>query len=467
MTGSSQKQHSLRKFHDYGKIPETATREYILDLVKKQNVQFLNMQFTDLFGIVKAITIPVSKLEDAIDHNVWFDGSSIEGFTRIFESDMFLRPDLRTFAVLPWTADSQAPTARIICDVYMSNGQPFSGDPRFILQRQLEKAAKLGYIYNTGPELEFFLFRKDENGKIQPLPHDNGGYFDQTTDLAAEIRQEMSFELQGMGIDVEALHHEVAAGSHEIDFRYADALTTADNAVTLRMVLKTVAMRHGLHATFMAKPIRGINGSGMHVHQSLFKNGANSFHEKSQESYGLSPLAKSFIAGQLEHIRECNLVTNPTVNSYKRLVVGYEAPVYIAWARTNRSALIRVPQITAGRESATRIELRCPDPTCNPYLAFAVMLAAGLDGVERGLTPPAPVEENIFHFDDEEVQARSIGTVCGNLKEAIDECKKSELMRSVLGEHTFMKLIEAKEAEWDDYRMSVTPWEIEKYLEVY
>lgn len=458
---------TLRRSHDYFLTRAKATKEHVMELVKKVNVQFVNLQFTDIFGIVKAVTIPVTKLEDAIDDCIWFDGSSIQGFTRIFESDMYLKPDLSTFALLPWTIDTEAPTARVICDVHTEDGKPFEGDPRYVLKKQLEKARKLGFMFNTGPELEFFLVQKDEHGNICPLPHDRAGYFDQTSDKAVEIRQEMTYALQGMGIDVEALHHEVAEGSHEIDFKYGDALSTADNAITLRFVLKAIANRHGLHATFMPKPIFGINGSGMHVHQSFFKDGKNVFYSNDEKSYHLSDLAKSYIAGQLAHVREMNLVINPTVNSYKRLVVGYEAPVYIAWAQKNRSALIRVPRYTPGREQATRCELRCPDPACNPYLAFAVMLAAGLDGITKKMKAPAPVEENIFQLDENEAKKRNIGNVCGNLKEAIDECAQSELMKEALGEHVFNHLIEAKEQEWDDYRMSVSQWEHDRYLEMY
>lgn len=459
---------TLRRPHDYFVLPRSGVKKQdVMDLVKKANVQFVDLQFTDILGILKAVTIPVSKIEEAIDNYIWFDGSSIQGFVRIFESDMYLKPDLNSFAILPWTIETEAPTARMICDVYMPDGKPFEGDPRYVLKRQLERAKKLGYVYNTGPELEFFLVHRDEHGRVMPLPHDSAGYFDQSTDKATEIRQEMTYALQGMGVDVEALHHEVAQGSHEIDFRYSDALTTADNAVSLRYILKAVANRHGLHATFMPKPIYGINGSGMHTHQSLFNEGKNAFYSTNSDTYHLSDLAKSFIAGQLHHVREMNLVMNPTVNSYKRLVVGYEAPVYIAWAQRNRSALIRVPLYTPGREQATRCELRCPDPSCNPYLAFAAMLAAGLDGIQSKMKAPDPVEENIFKLDDDEARKRGIGTVCGSLKEAIDECRKSELMRQTLGEHIFTNLIDAKEQEWDEYRMSVSQWEHDRYLEVY
>lgn len=438
----------------------------VLSLAKEHNVQFVDMQFTDILGILKAITIPATKLEEALENNVWFDGSSVEGFTRIFESDMYLKPDTSTFAILPWTKGTGQVTARFICDVYMPDGTPFEGDPRYILKKQVERAEAMGYKYYVGPELEFFLFKMDEEGNPHPLPHDRGGYFDQTMDLAAKIRRDMTFGLQAMDVDVEALHHEVAVGQHEIDFKYDEAVKTADNAMTFKHVLKAIANLYDLHATFMPKPIAKINGSGMHVHQSLFKDGSNAFYDGSDQ-HGLSSLAKSFIAGQLSHIKALNAIINPTVNSYKRLVVGYEAPVYVAWATRNRSALMRIPKITSGRTSATRCELRCPDPTANPYLAFAVMLAAGLDGIEKNMTPPDAVEENIFEFTDAESARRGIGSVAGTLKEAIDSLEKDDVVRGVLGEHTFGKFYEAKSAEWDDYRVSVSKWEHDRYLELY
>ncbi|MEK7528532.1 MAG: glutamine synthetase family protein [Patescibacteria group bacterium] len=438
----------------------------VLEFAKKHSVQFINMQFIDLLGIPKAVTIPVHKLEDAIDTNVWFDGSSIQGFTRIFESDMYLQPDLNTVALLPWTVGSGDVTMRIICDVYLPDGKPFSGDPRGILKRQLAEAKKLGYDFFTGPELEFFLFQK-KDGKLSPLPHDNAGYFDQTTDLASSIRADMSFALDSMGVEVEALHHEVAVGQHEIDFKYSDALSTADRAVTFRMVLKTVADRYGLHATFMPKPIFGINGSGMHVHQSMWKGGKNAFYNK-KGVYGLSDLARSFIAGQLKHIRAMNAILNPLVNSYKRLVAGYEAPVYTAWGNTNRSALIRIPRITPSRQpTGTRCELRCPDPAANVYLTFAVMLAAGMDGIKNKMTPPDPVEENIFHMDEASARKRKITPVAENLDIALEELKNDSVIRNVLGDDTFEKYYELKRAEWDSYRTAVSQWEIDNYLEVY
>jgi glutamine synthetase len=381
---------------------------------------------------------------------------------------MYLKLDLDTYAVIPWTVrdSSQAVVARFMCDVYMPDGSPFEGDPRFILKRQLLRARKLGYIFNVGPELEFFLFRK-ENGALVPLPHDQAGYFDQTTDLAVEIRQEMTEMLHGFGIDVEALHHEVAVGQHEIDFRYANALTIADQAATLKFTLKYVAAHHNLHATFMPKPIAGINGSGMHVHQSLFSpEGKNLFFDPKDE-YHLSKTAKAFVMGQLTHIRAMNAILNPTVNSYKRLVVGYEAPVYIAWGQRNRSALVRIPRYTPGREKAVRAELRCPDPSANPYLAFAVMLAAGLDGIERKMVPPAPVEENIYEFTDEEARKRKIGVLSRNLPEAMEHLAGDAVIRAALGDFVVEKFLALKTEEWDSYRMHVSAWEIDRYLEKY
>ncbi|MCC7438873.1 MAG: type I glutamate--ammonia ligase [Armatimonadetes bacterium] len=443
------------------------TKQQVLELARERNVQFVNLQFTDIVGVLKAVTIPVWKLEEAIDNNVWFDGSSIEGFARIHESDMFLKLDLDTFAVIPWTKNSPSGTlARIICDVYMPDGSPFEGDPRFILKRQLERAKQMGYVFNVGPELEFFLFKK-ENGKLTALPHDEGGYFDQTTDAAAEIRQEMTVSLQEFGIDVEALHHEVAIGQHEIDFRYCDALAGADASVTLRYAFKSIAQRHGLHATFMPKPIAGINGSGMHVHQSLFTTEGQNLMFDADGVYSLSNFARSFIAGQMHHIKALNAIINPTVNSYKRLVVGYEAPVNVAWGQRNRSVLIRVPRYTPGREKAVRVEIRCPDPAANPYLAFAVLLAAGLDGVEKGMTPPAPVEDDIFEMTKEEVQERGIGAVAANLKDALEALAANDVVRGALGEFTFKKFYQAKMQEWDQYRIAVSQWELERYLEIH
>lgn len=442
------------------------TKDTVLSMCKEHGVQFVDLQFSDLLGILKAVTVPVDRLEDAIDDGAWFDGSSIEGFTRIHESDMYLKPDLSTFAILPWTKDSEHVTARLICDVYMPDGERFEGDPRYILQKQVERARKMGFEYYVGPELEFFLFERKECGGLPEMPHDSGGYFDQSTDLGAAVRKDMTFGLQHMGVEVEALHHEVAEGQHEINFKYGKAVNTADNAMTFKHVLKAVAALYNLHATFMPKPIAGINGSGMHVHQSLFKDGQNAFYDASDD-YKLSKLAKQFIAGQLHHIQAVNAIINPLVNSYKRLVVGYEAPVNVAWSQRNRSALVRIPRISPGREAGTRCELRCPDPTANPYLAFAVMLAAGLDGIEKGMEAPAPVEEDIFEFTQEELDKHKIGFVAGSLKEAIDALAANDVIKGALGKHTFEAYYKAKEAEWDAFRIHVTPWEFERYAEIY
>ena len=382
---------------------------------------------------------------------------------------------MATFAQIPWQPGHAAlgsgplgsrGTARVICDVYTPNGEPFTGDPRFVLRRQMDRARKLGFVWNTGPELEFFLFRRDENGKIAPLPHDQAGYFDFSTDLAQEVRQDMVNALEAFGIRVEAAHHEVAPGQHEIDFQYADGLRTADNALTFKFTLKAIAQLHGLYATFMPKPIFGINGSGMHTHQSLWDNerGANAFADPDAD-YGLSPLARNYIAGILEHARGMIAVLAPLVNSYKRLVPGYEAPVYIGWARINRSALIRIPQISAGQLDSTRIELRCADPSTNPYLAFAAMLAAGLDGIERKLEPPAPVEENLYHLDASKLESRRIRQLPGTLREALDELSTDTVIIEALGEHIYERFVEAKTEEWDEYRMQVSAWEVERYLE--
>jgi len=449
-----------------GRRAPAPTADEVLARAEEERVEFVSLQFTDIMGIVKNVTIPIDVFPHVIEEGQWFDGSSIEGFARIAESDMYLMPDLSTFAVIPWERGTGT-TARVICWVYNPNGDLFPGDPRVVLLRQLERAAKLGFVYNTGPELEFFLFRK-ENGRIAPLPHDQGGYFDLTTDLAAAVRKDMIKALEAFGIKVEAGHHEVAVGQHEIDFEYADALTTADNAITFKYTLKAVAQQHDLHATFMPKPIQGINGSGMHTHQSLawLESGENAFVDTS-DPYGLSEVAKRFIAGQLYHARGMCAVLAPLVNSYKRLVPGYEAPVYISWARQNRSALIRVPAVRAGRLQATRIELRCPDPSANPYLAYAVMLAAGLDGIERELPLPEPIEENVYHFTEEDLRRRNVGVLPSTLGEAIAELERDEVIREALGEHVFERLVEAQKRDWDAFRQYVTPWELERYLEIY
>lgn len=445
-----------------------AQYDRVKEIIATDDVRFINLQFTDVVGMVKNVTIPVVQFNDAVDHGVWFDGSSIEGFVRIAESDMYLAPDLSTFAVIPWERGKETTTARVICDVYTPRGELFHGAPRNILADVLKEADDMGFIYNTGPEPEFFLFKRGEDGTPAPDPHDQAGYFDVSTDLARDIRRQMVNALQEFGITVEAAHHEVATGQHEIDFQYADALTTADRLVTLRVVLKAVAQINGLHATFMPKPIAGINGSGMHVHQSLVHKdtGENAFVDTNNE-YGLSEIALQFIAGQLAHSRGLCAVVAPLVNSYKRLVPGYEAPVYISWARINRSALIRVPRVSPGRLQSTRMELRFPDPSCNPYLAFAVMLAAGLDGIKRGLTPPDPTEEDLYHLSEALMQERGLQTLPGSLGEALEELQKDEVIQKALGPHIFERLLEAKTQEWDEYRLNVSQWEVDRYLNIY
>ncbi len=445
---------------------QTAAITEVLSRCERDNVKFINLQFCDILGIVKSVTIPTTQFEDAIKHGKWFDGSSIEGYLRIAESDMFLLPDLNTFKVIPWDQSLDKKHARVICNVFLPDGTPFVGDPRGALQRAVAKARSLGYEFNTGPELEFFLFKSAEPGKVETLPNDMGGYFDLSTDLAMDVRADMVNALEEMGIEVETSHHEVAVGQHEIDFKYADAVTTADSAVTFRYTLKAIAQRHGLHCTFMPKPIFGTNGSGMHTHMSLFKDGENAFYDASDD-YGLSQLARHFIAGVLEHAPGMIAILAPTVNSYKRLVPGYEAPVYLSWARNNRSALIRIPRINPRVPKATRVELRCPDPSCNPYLAFAVMLAAGLDGIERKLELRAPIEEDLYHMGPEERTSRNIGSLPASLGDALEALKKDKVVQAALGEHIYERFLATKTQEWDEYRIHVSNWEVERYLELY
>jgi glutamine synthetase len=437
---------------------------------QESGIRFIQLQFTDIIGSVKAVTIPIHQLAGSVKHGTWFDGSSIEGFTRIAESDQYLMPDMSTFAEIPWQKGSgPRGTARVICDVFTPAGEPFVGDPRGVLRRQVERAKKLGYVVNTGPELEFFLFRRGPDGGIEPLPHDQAGYFDFSTDLAQEIRQDMVDALEAFGIRVEAAHHEVAVGQHEIDFEYSDALTTADNAVTFKFTLKAIAQLHGLYATFMPKPIHGINGSGMHTHQSLYSiaDKKNAFADASNP-YGLSDVARSYMAGILAHARGMAAVLAPLVNSYKRLVPGYEAPTYLTWGRTNRSALIRVPKVSPGKSiEGTRAEVRCPDPSSNTYLAFAVMIAAGLDGVEKGMTLSEPVEESLFEMDAATIAAKGIRELPGTLGEAITELEADPVIIEALGDHVFSHYVEAKRAEWDEYRTQVSDWEVERYLELF
>lgn len=439
-------------------------------IMADENVQFLNMQFTDIVGHVKTVTIPARAFDDAVSDGVWFDGSSIEGFVRIAESDMYLKPDLDTFAVIPWDRDGQS-TARIICDVHMPDGTPFEGDPRHVLRRVMRRAEAMGLRYATGPEPEFFLFRLDESGAPILEPHDQAGYFDVSTDLGTHIRRQMVNALEALGIEIEAAHHEVAVGQHEIDFRYGDALRTADHVVSLRVAVKAIAQRNGLYATFMPKPLAGVNGSGMHVHQSLadLESGKNRMVDETGTSpYGLSELAQQFVAGQLAHARALAAIVAPTVNSYRRLVPGYEAPVYVSWARNNRSALIRIPRTTPGRPQSTRVELRCPDPSANPYLAFAVMLAAGLDGIEKGMTPPAPAEEqNLYEVDDATLADSALRTLPGSLGEALEELEGDEVIAEALGGHAYGRFVDAKRREWDESRLHVSSWEIDRYFSTF
>ena len=429
---------------------------------KKKGVQFVNLQFTDILGIPKNCEITVGKLEDVLKEGLWFDGSSIEGFTRISESDMFLKPDPTTFAILPWSNNK---VARVICDVYQDDKIPFEGDPRHVLRRNLEKAREAGYKYYVGPELEFFLFKRGLNGELTLTPHDSADYFDLSPlDEADKVRQQVVPALEAMGIEVEMSHHEVANGQHEIDFKYNDALVIADSVITYKTVIKSIAKQFGLHASFMPKPLAGINGSGMHTHQSLWKDGKNAFYDGSNK-YKLSSVALSYLAGLLEHSRAITAVANPTVNSYKRIVPGYEAPVYICWARSNRSALIRIPKYQEGKHAATRCELRSPDPSCNPYLAFSVMLAAGMDGGKRKLQPPEPKEENLYELNKSSNGGNGIKTLPGSLPEAMEELANDKVLKEALGEHVFEKLIEAEQEQFDSYRLQVSKWEIDRYFE--
>jgi len=433
---------------------------------KEDHIKFISLQFTDILGTIKSVTIPVDQLESALENGVWFDGSSVQGFARIYESDRVLRLDPETYRVLPWSIPERR-RARILCDIYESDGSPSPSDSRGLLKRLLAQARQRGFIYNTGPELEFFLLKRDNNGlALRPVPHDVAGYFDfSPRDEAQQVRSEIVIALQAMDIMVEASHHECAPGQHEIDFRYADALTSADNAVTLKYTVRAIANSFNLCASFMPKPIFGVNGSGMHVHQSISSpDGKNLFYD-AQDPYHLSKLAYAFIAGQLAHARGMSAILSPTVNSYKRLTPGFEAPVYVCWANRNRSALIRVPSVTPGHEKGTRIELRCPDPSANPYLAFSVMLVAGLDGVDRNLQAPDPINEDVYHLDEAERLLRNILTLPGTLDEALDEFAKDDLVRSTLGEAISETVLRARRAEWDEYRIRVSDWEVERYLE--
>lgn len=437
------------------------TKQKILNMAETEDVEFIRLQFTDLFGTLKNVAITKSQLAKALDNKIMFDGSSIEGFARIEESDMYLYPDYDTFEILPFRPH-QGKVARMICDVYKPDGTQLENDPRFILKKVLKEAADMGYTFNVGPECEFFLFHTDDNGGPTTITHENAGYFDLgPTDLGENARRDIVLNLEEMGFEVEASHHEVAPAQHEINFKYGEALETADRIMTYKLTVKTIAKRHGLYASFMPKPKYGAAGSGMHINMSLSDKDCNNIFADTSDENGLSKEAYSFIAGIMEHMRAMSAVTNPIVNSYKRLVPGYEAPTYIAWSATNRSPLIRVP---AAKGPGTRIELRCPDCACNPYLAFAVCLAAGLDGIKRGLTPPASVQQDIFEMTEKERLEAGIQSLPRNLYEAIHEMKKSEFMKDVLGEEVFYKYVTAKRMEWNEYTSQVTDWEIDRYL---
>lgn len=437
-------------------------KEYILEMAKKHDVKFIRLWFTDILGYLKSFAITIEELEGALEEGMGFDGSSIEGFARIDESDMIALPDPDTFQLLPWHPREHSAVARMFCDIVEPDGTPYKGDPRRILKETLKRATALGYTFYVGPELEYFYFKNDKGTEVL----DRGGYFDLIpSDVASDLRKETVMTLQQMGIGIEYSHHEVAPSQHEIDMRYTDALTMADNVMTYRLVVKEVALMNNIYATFMPKPMFGENGSGMHVHQSLFKGDRNAFFDASDKHH-LSDIAKKYIAGLLQHAPEITLVTNQWVNSYKRLVPGYEAPVYISWAQRNRSDLVRVPMYKPGKEKATRVEYRSPDPACNPYLAFAVMLAAGLEGIEKGYELREPVEEDVYEMSPVEREKRGIGTLPASLHDAIEVAKSSELVKKALGEHTFTKLIENKTIEWDKYRTQVTAYELEEYLPV-
>ena len=448
-------------------IPEHGkelSKEEIKKLVKDLDVQFIRLQFVDLNGQVKNIALPASQIDKILNNEIMLDGSSIKGFRSIETSDMFFVPDRRTFSLLPWRHKDERQVARLICDIYNPDGTPFEGCPRANLKRVLKEAADMGYTMNVGPEAEFFLFKKDEDGNATTEVHDKAGYYDVgPDDSGVNVRGEMVQVLQQMGFEIEASHHEVADGQHEIDFKYSDALTTADNVATFKVAVKAVAALYGLHASFMPKPIFGINGSGMHCNLSLFKNGKNAFLDESMP-YQLSQEALWAIGGVLKHVKKITAILNPTVNSYKRLVPGYEAPVYLAWSLANRSALIRVP---AKRGNATRIELRSPDPSCNPYLAFAVLLEAMRDGIRNKIEPPSPVESNIYHLSERERKRHKIDSLPGSLAEAIYLLERSHVAKDALGEHIFSEFVSAKEQEWDSFRTTVTPWELGRYLDRY
>ncbi len=439
------------------------TKQDIIRMVEEQSVRFIRLQFTDIFGMIKNIAITPSQLEKALANECMFDGSSIEGFARIEESDMCLHPDLDTFVVFPFHAQ-QGKIARLICDVYGTDGKPFIGDPRYILRQVIKEAEQLGYTINVGPECEFFLFLNDDKDKPTATSYDEGGYFDlEPVGKGEEVRREIILALEELGFEIEASHHEVAPGQHEIDFRFNEALRAADDIQTFKLTVRSIARKYGMHATFMPKPITGICGSGMHTNISLLKDGQNIFYDPSERD-GLSALAKSFIAGMIRHARGICAITNPLVNSYKRLVPGFEAPCYIAWSSHNRSPLIRIPD---ARGNATRVELRHPDPSCNPYLALALCLASGLEGIRENLTPPPPTDVNIYALSETDRKELNIDSLPGTLAEAIEEMEKDTLVHKVLGPHITQKYLDAKRSEWDDYRTHVTQWERDAYLRKY
>lgn len=441
---------------------ETKDKDYVLKMVKEQNVRFIRLWFTDILGFLKSFAITPDELETALNEGMGFDGSSIQGFARIDESDMVAMPDPNTYTLLPWRPKEDS-VARMFCDILEPDGTNYKGDPRWVLKRNLKKASDMGYTFYVGPELEYFYFKSSEG---KPVVLDHGGYFDLTPlDVASDLRRETVINLEKMGIGVEYSHHEVAPSQHEIDLRYTDALTMADNAMTYRLVVKEVALKHGVYATFMPKPIFGENGSGMHTHQSLFKGDQNAFFDPN-DKYHLSDVGRSYLAGLLAHAREFTIVTNQWVNSFKRLVPGYEAPVYLSWAQRNRSDLIRIPVYKPGKEKAIRLEYRSPDPACNPYLTFAVMLAAGLDGMEKGLTPPQPIEENVYEMSPQKRKKLKIGQLPEDLWEAISIGEKSSFLKNCLGDHVFDNFIANKKIEWEKYRAQVTNYELDQYLSI-
>jgi glutamine synthetase len=438
------------------------SKEYVLKIAREHNVKFIRLWFTDILGFLKSFAITVEELEGALENGMGFDGSSIEGFARIDESDMVAVPDPDTFRIVPWRPKEHNAVARMFCNIQKPGGIPFEGDPRYVLRKNLKRAADLGYTFYVGPELEFFYF-EDNKGTV---PLDQGGYFDLTPlDAATDLRKDTVLALEELGIGIEYSHHEVAPSQHEIDMRYTDALTMADNVMTYRLTVKEIAMASGVYATFMPKPVFGANGNGMHVHQSLFKGERNAFFDKSDD-YHLSDTARKYIAGLLKHAPEITSVTNQWVNSYKRLIPGYEAPIYVSWARRNRSDLVRVPEYRPGMENSTRAELRSPDPACNPYLAFSVMLAAGLEGIEKGYEIPTPVEENVYEMSQEERIKRGIEVLPGSLFEAIKLTEKSEVVRKALGEHVFNAFLKNKNIEWANYSAHVSDYELNQYLPI-